>query len=338
MTIALAACGAATTARAEPILLREMGSFFVGGRIAVVSDRPKIMSGTPGVQQFELDPNGEYWVEQMYVQYFKVEKPRGRVPIILWHGGAMTGVFWESTPDGRPGWVNYFLRRGWDVYNVDGVERGRSGWAMYPEIWPAPPEFMPRSSPAERTHWRIGAGRPAQGAKPDAIELFPGSQFPVEAYDAFVKGFVPRWYHTGPATIKAFLELVDRVCPCVVISHSQSGAWSFDIAKARPDKVRALIAIESATPGSPGDLDRFSGMPIMWLLADFIDTDPQRVKAFARNLAFLKTVSAAGGLVDVVRLPELGIRGNTHFVMSDRNSDDVAGVVHGWLAKHGLHQ
>jgi hypothetical protein len=73
----------------DPIALRDMGSFFVGGRIAVVADRPKILSGTPGIQQFELDPNGEYWVEQMYVQFYKLAQPRGRVPIILWHGGAM---------------------------------------------------------------------------------------------------------------------------------------------------------------------------------------------------------------------------------------------------------
>jgi len=36
---------------------------------------------------------------------------------------AATGVTWETTPDGREGWLNYFLRKGWAVYNSDAVER-----------------------------------------------------------------------------------------------------------------------------------------------------------------------------------------------------------------------
>ena len=45
---------------------------------------------------------------------------------------------------------------------------------------------------------------------------------------------------------------------------------------------------------------------------------------------------AAGGSVDVVDLPEIGIRGNSHMIMMDRNSDAVAEVVQRWLAQKGL--
>jgi hypothetical protein len=36
---------------------------------------------------------------------------------LLWHGGGLTGVTYETTPDGRDGWLNMFVRSGWDVYN-----------------------------------------------------------------------------------------------------------------------------------------------------------------------------------------------------------------------------
>jgi len=60
----------------------------------------------------------------------------------MWHGGGLTGVTYETTPDGREGWLNYFLRKGWSVYNSDAVERGRAGWAQYPDIFKSEPVFL----------------------------------------------------------------------------------------------------------------------------------------------------------------------------------------------------
>ena len=49
-----------------------------------------------------------------------------------------------------------------------------------------------------------------------------------------------------------------------------------------------------------------------------------------------KTFETAGGRVDVVDLPAIGIRGNSHMIQMDRNSDEVAGLVQDWLAGRGL--
>ena len=89
----------------------------------------------PGGPQTKLDPNGQYMVEQMYVQYFLPKNKKGKLPLLLWHGGGLTGVTYESTPDGREGWTNFFIRKGWDTYVSDAVERGRSG--LSPDVWPS---------------------------------------------------------------------------------------------------------------------------------------------------------------------------------------------------------
>jgi hypothetical protein len=126
----------------------------------------------------------------------------------------MTGVNYETTPDGREGWLNYFLGRGWSVYNSDAVERGRSGWAQFPDIFPGEPIFLTTANPFER--FRIGQGVGSYDPDPAKRKVLAGNQFPVEAYDSLVKQFVPRWTTTDDPTLAAYLQLVDKVCPCVI--------------------------------------------------------------------------------------------------------------------------
>lgn len=40
--------------------------------------------------------------------------------------------------------------------------------------------------------------------------------------------------------------------------------------------------------------------------------------------------------VDWIDLPQLGIRGNSHMIMMDRNSDQVAALVQQWMERNGL--
>ena len=125
--LALAALPA--LAAEDDIVLRGMGSFHVGGRIAEVSGRPvREIVRIPGGPPSKLDPNGQFMVEQMYVQYFLPRQRKGKLPLLMWHGGGLTGVTYETTPDGREGWLSYFIRKGWDTYISDAVERGRAGW------------------------------------------------------------------------------------------------------------------------------------------------------------------------------------------------------------------
>ena len=79
---------------------------------------------------------------------------------------------WETKPDGKPGWQQYFLNAGYDVYVSDAVERGRASWARYPEIFKAEPMFRAKR---EACPGCSASGR-ARGRR-----RLEGQQFPVEA-------------------------------------------------------------------------------------------------------------------------------------------------------------
>src|SRR5215831_12745298 len=318
---------------AEPIALRDMGSFHVGGRLVVISGKPvREVTFTAGGVPAKVDPNGTYQVEQMYVQYFLPANQRGAYPLLLWHGGGLTGVTYETTPDGREGWLNYFLRRGFSVYNSDAVERGRAGWAQYPDIFKSEPIFLTTANPWER--FRIGDG--PYDPDPAKRKLMPGSQFPNEGYENFVKQGVPRWTTTDDATIAAYIAEVDRVCPCIILFHSQAGSFGFKVAQARPDKVKALIAVEPAGTGDPAKVDVLKNIPTLFVYGDYIDRDSRWPKIRATGVAFAEAMKAAGASVDVVDLPKAGIHGNSHMMMMDKNNLEVAGVIQTWLEGKGL--
>lgn len=327
----LAACAQA------PIGLKEMGSFHVGGREVTLSGKPaKEVVFTPGGVPAKVDPNGVYQVEQMYVQYFIPANQRGAVPLLMWHGGGLTGVTFESTPDGREGWLNYFVKRGWTVYNSDAVERGRSGWAQYPDIFTTEPLFLTKENPFER--FRIGAGAGSYNRDITRAKPLPGSQFPLEGYDNFTKQIVPRWTSTDAATIAAYTALVDRVCPCVILFHSQAGQFGYKVAQARPEKIKALIAVEPAGGGDPTEAAKLRDIPILQIYGDYIEQDSRWPAIRANGIQFLDAARAGGAKTEVIDLPKIGIRGNSHMMMMDKNNLDVAAVIQKWLVDKGLYR
>lgn len=326
-----------TGCASAPIQLSQMGSFHVGGREVVLSGKPiKEVLFAPGGVPAKVDPNGVYQVEQMYVQYFIPQNPRGTVPLLLWHGGGLSGVTYETTPDGREGWLNYFVKKGWATYNSDAVERGRSGWAMYPDIFKTEPVFLTKENPFER--FRIGQGAGSYNKDPSKMKLLPGNQFPPEGYDNFTKQIVPRWTSTDEPTIAAYTELVDKVCPCVLVVHSQSGLFGARVAQARPDKVKALVLVEPAALGPIGDAPKLRNISLLAIYGDYIEQDSRWPTIRGNGIKFYEAVRAAGGTADVIDLPKVGMNGNSHMIMMDRNSDQVAGVIQEWLSKKGLYR
>jgi pimeloyl-ACP methyl ester carboxylesterase len=323
--------GSALAQTKDPIGLRDMGSFHIGGRLIEIAGQPmKEVVFTPGGVPAKMDPNGKYQVEQMYVQYFLAQNRRGKLPLLLWHGGGFTGVTYETKPDGGEGWLTYFIRRGWDTYISDAVERGRSGWT---NTFKGDAVFLPFGDPWER--FRVG---PPGSWNDDKAKrtAYPGAQFPTDAYEQFMKQGVPRWLTTDDAIVAAYSELVDKVCPCVVLVHSQSGAFGFRVLEARPEKVKALVAVEPTVGGDRSKIASIKGTPILVVYGDNARDHPRWSKIRQGGIDYAGAFKAAGGPIEIVDLPDIGIKGNSHMIMMDKNSDAVAGLVQKWLVDGGL--
>ncbi len=313
-----------------------LGSFHIAGRTVTASGiAPREGVFTPGGPTRAIDQNGDYEVEQMYVQYVRLAMPRARHPLLMWHGGGMTGVTWEDTPDGRPGWQTAFLQAGHDVYVSDAVERGRASWSCLPDIYGGQPFARTKQECWEG--FRMGPDG-SWHADPNLRRTFDGQRFPVAAFDSFAHQTVPRWTTNDAPTQRAYDRLIERVGPAVVMAHSQAGNFAFNAALNAPGKVRAVIGVEpSGTPDPAAvDVGRVRDIPHLVLWGDHTNESPRWFGYRARIDAYGAALTATGGVLDIIDLPATGIRGNSHFPMMDDNSDAVAALIQSWMERRGL--
>lgn len=309
-----------------PVLLKSLRSHFLGGRETVASGLPVLRRQVVGNGAARaIDMNGSYCAGQLYAQEYRLANPRHPHPVLLWHGGGMSGAQWESTPDGRQGWLWRLLQSGYDVFVADAPERGRASWAMYPHIYDAAPIFR---SKEEAWHlFRIG---PADGYAPPGQprRVHPAQQFPADAFDTFAKQFVPRWLAHDAMALDAYRELLDLAGPCIVIAHSQGGGYATQLARECPGPIRALVAVEPT--GTP---ERVDGPlpPQLLVWGDHFDQHDTWQRYRAQTDAYWNALRRAGRRADVLDLPAAGIAGNSHFCMLDRNSDRIAELIVDWL-------
>jgi hypothetical protein len=212
----------------------------------------------------------------------------------------------------------------------DAVERGRAGWTS---TFKGDAMALPLGDPWER--FRIGPPGSWNDDKGKRA-TYPGVQFPSEAYEQFMKQGVPRWLTTDDQIVAAYIELVDKICPCVVLVHSQSGSFGYKALEARPDKVRALVAVEPTLGGDRNKVQSIKTTPILALYGDNAKDHPRWSKIRQGGIDYAAVFKAAGGSIDVVDLPDAGLNGNSHMVMMDKNSDQVAELIQKWLAGKGL--
>ena len=171
-------------------------------------------------------------------------------------------------------------------------------------------------------------GRPGDFA---AREPFPGQRFPTGALDTFARSFVPRRTSTGAAASAAFEALIDRFEQVAVICHSQGGQFAFEAAASRPGRISALCAIEPS--GFTNTPEVLRGVPVLLVHGDFLDCDERWQQMNARWRAWADALAGPDGddAVTTISLPREGIRGNSHMVMMDDNSDVVLERVVEWL-------
>jgi pimeloyl-ACP methyl ester carboxylesterase len=358
--------GVAQAADDPPMLLARDGFFYIGGKPSKIGDRT-IITG------------------QMYVEYRIPAKQTHPYPIVMVHGGTRAGTTYLGTPDGREGWAQYFVRQGYAVYVVDQPGRGRSGYdtaAYGPSRVGNIEGTLRRYLQQEKfklwpqahlhTQW------PGTGEPDDAATIMMVSGFLPEIADFTKQQFLNR---------DALVALLDKIGPAVVMTHSQGGAFGWPVADARPNLVKAILAIEPNGPpfyqvsfiGAPDYFKQgalalpygITAVPLHYspAVADakelaFVEEEkadgPGLVKCHvqkepARKLPNLKMpilvvmgeasyhapydhctvnyLKQAGANPTFMRLSELGIKGNSHVMMNEKNNKEIAAAIAGWLGK-----
>ncbi|MBV9578607.1 MAG: hypothetical protein JO057_08470 [Chloroflexi bacterium] len=315
-----------------PLTLADEGSFFVGG------------------QTQSLPPDDDITVNQMYVQY-QVPASIDTQPkpaVVLIHGCCLSAKSWEETPDGRMGWSEYFVRQGYPTYLIDQVTRARSGFdptvIQQVRSGAAPPDSLPNilviGHQAAWTGFRFG---PTYGT------AYPDEQFPVDYADEFYKQMIPDLNlmlgpYSGPnPTFDNLASLANQTGGAVLVGHSESGFFPENAALIDPQHIRGMVTIEpggSCTTANPltvpltqDQINKLARIPTLILYGDHLSGGFLKSYADCHD-TYVPQILAAGGDITFVSLPDIGITGNSHMMMLDKNNLDVADVIMSWIDAH----
>jgi pimeloyl-ACP methyl ester carboxylesterase len=195
-------------------------------------------------------PGNEVLSGQMYVEKLQPRRVSQRYPIVLIHGNWQTATNWMQTPDGRPGWADYFLERGYIVYLVDQPARGRSPWnastdgriqgrssSFVEQRFSAPELSKLWPQAMKHTQWPGDGDRKGRQGDP-VFDAFYATQF--ESLESGVE--------TQNLILAAGTALLDKIGPAILLTHSQSGSFGWILADARPKAVKGIIAVEPSGP------------------------------------------------------------------------------------------
>ena len=332
--------GSATSERASanslggPLNLADEGTFFVGGT--------SLVSANPGASPAGPSRPGTVTVNQMYVHYRIPAQRTNPMPIVLVHGGGLTGVSYETTPDGREGWATYLARKGYAVYVVDTPGRGRSGFNAT-AINQAKAESSVAALPGNVLMVTAELAWPLFRFGPTSGTAFPDTQYPTEAFAAFGSQGVP----FGEATLeggamatapRALAALLDKIGPAVVVVHSLAGPFADALVEIRPRLVKAVVNIEGAQAIVPTEaqIEAYRGIPVLELFGDHLDAPvfTGRARYEGRRAVVERINKQQGGRATLIRLPDVGMKGNSHMMMQDRNNLQVADFVLDWIGSN----
>jgi Alpha/beta hydrolase family len=347
-----AASAQETKSKPEPLMIQEQGSFAVGGSVTTAPGTfDPIRQGA--YNPAGTDPAGQTLHGDHAYVFYQVPVNARKLPLVFWHGHGQSGKTWETTPDGREGFQNIFLRRRFPVYLIDQPRRGRAARGTQPtNITGTPDEQL----------W-FGIFR--LGAWPD---FYPGVQFSrdPEALNQFFRQMVPNTgSYDAQVNTEAVSALFNKIGPGILVTHSQSGGLGWRTA-IKNRNVRAIVSFEpafdfpflegdvpppmtlggralSAITVSQSDFMLLTKIPIVIYYGDNIPDKPSMNPGQEQWRIFFEMakkwrdiVNRHGGDVTVVHLPGIGIRGNTHFPMSDLNNVEIADQLSKFLSEKKL--
>jgi hypothetical protein len=174
---------------------------------------------------------------------------------------------------------------------------------------------------------------------PDKPKVYTGQQFPIEAIAEFWKQMVPDWAEALASpnpTVPALSALAQRVGGTVLVSHSQSGIYPFQTAALSTAGIAGIVAIEpGACPAATDDMRPYASMPVLVLFGDYVALSPRWSARLEVCRAFVRAAVNAGARAELVLLPDVGFRGNSHMLMQDKNSLAIADWLLAWIDRHG---
>lgn len=328
----------------QPLTIAEQGSFAVGGTVIKNPGTFNPQKPTAEGQTFSGD--------HAYVFYQIPVKAR-KYPLVMWHGIGQFSKTWETTPDGREGYQNIFLRRNFPVYIMDQPRRGNAGRStVASKIDPVPDEQQ----------WfnvfRVGLWP----------KYYEGVQFARDSatLNQYFRAMIP---NIGTIDINvnadAASALFDKIGSGVLVTHSHSGGMGW-LTAIKNKNVKGIVAYEpgsgfvfpegelpkpiassagalEASSVSKADFMKLTKIPIIIYYGDNIPekysensgADGWRARLQMARL-WRDAVNKNGGDVTVVHLPEIGIKGNTHFPFSDLNNIEIADLMSKWLKDKNL--
>jgi pimeloyl-ACP methyl ester carboxylesterase len=358
LTLALAGAGLSACAvawrsgKSAPLVIREQGSFSVGGTvISKPGTFDPIKQGA--YNPAGVSPEGQTLHGDHASVFYQTPVNARPLPLVFWHGHGQTAKTWETTPDGREGFLNIFLRKRYGVYLIDQPRRGQAARSTEATTIAATPDEQ------------LWFGIFRLGAWPKFYEGVQFSRDP-EALNQFFRQMAP---NTGPydarVNIASVSELFNKIGKGILVTHSQSGGPGWQTA-IRNDNIRAIVSFEPGgdflfpegeAPGSiklagrtvtpptapMADFMRLTKIPILVFYGDNIPEQASQNPGQEQWRVFLEVAKAwrdvvnrHGGDVTLVHLPGIGIHGNTHFLMSDLNNLELADRMSGFLEKKGL--
>lgn len=339
------------TEQSAPIVLKTMGSLMFGGTVTTTAEG----------ETFHGDHG--------YAQYYIPQRSRN-TPLIMWHGIGQSGKSYESTPDGREGFQALLPRRDWSVYIIDQPRRGRAGYTQAKAATSVAPTVLMETAVWDA--FRNGIWLPKQSASlfpgvqfphdPASIDQFFRQQTP----DTGDEPRTPEYRRTLANTMT---ELLRQTGPSVLITHSNSGQYGWATGMAAPELLKAIVAYEPGACAFPEgerpaeipaghelvdvfqepqmvpleEFKKLTKTPILIIFGDNIsqkqtsifNSEVWRV-ASARAKQFVDAVNRHGGNAQLVFLPEIGLKGNTHAPFADLNNAAVADHLAQWLKRQGL--
>ncbi len=274
-----------------------------------------------GTKNKKTMPYGTIHVGQMFVQYFEPAQSAHPLPVVLVHGGGGQMVHYMGL-GGASGWAHHFVQAGYKVYLVDRPGHGRSPY--HPD---ALGEIGPLVTYDLLTRDTVTSAR------------MPNKQWPGTTGDVG-DPLVDQLMSAANSTTRdnqlaqtlwrqSGAELIDRIGPSIIVTHSAGGPFGWLVANERPNLVKAVVSFEGATAplvgqgGAAGTpLPNLKNMPIMYLLSE---------RGGRAGKPILDALTQSGAKAELIDLKERGILGNSHFAMFENNRRQVFDVIRGWI-------